>query len=220
MRTRTRSQRRSSMPSRRSPRFTVRLKIPQSSDGRDGRFISRRLHAQARYRATPRRLAQHPPRGTFAACFAITTSLSHHARTSRGPWPSPALPWTPMRSPACQLLFVGGRRNQPHTRRRHASASRPAGIAYEPTTRTDPTGTAPSPSPPAHRPLAPRPMNSASATAWATAGSHSARAVWITGFRPVRARDEDLGRAAPRLRRPPLLRAVRLGANVRALGVP
>ena len=37
----------------------------------------------------------------------------------------------------------------------------------------------PSPSPPAHRPLAPRPMNSASATAWATAGSHSARAVWI-----------------------------------------
>jgi len=79
---------------------------------------------------------------TFAACFAITTSLLHHARTSRGPWPSPALPWTPMRSPACQLLFVGGRRNQPHTRRRHASASRPAGIAYEPTNRTDPTGTA------------------------------------------------------------------------------
>ena len=108
-----------------------------------GRFISRLLNlARYRYaRAALYRLAQHPPRGTFAACFAITTSLSHHARTSRGLWPSPALPWTLMRSPACQLLFVGGRRNQPHTRRRHASASRPAGIAYEPTNRTDPTGT-------------------------------------------------------------------------------
>ena len=99
-------------------------------------------------RAALYRLAQHPPRGTFAACFAITTSLSHHALASGGAWPSPALPWTPMRSPACQLLFVGGRRNQPHTRRRHASASRPAGIAYEPTNRTDPV---PHPSPSSHR---------------------------------------------------------------------
>ena len=166
MRTRTRSQRRSSMPSRRSPRFTVRLKIPQSSDGRDGRFISRRLHAQARYRATPRRLAQHPPRGTFAACFAITTSLSHHALASGGAWPSPALPWTPMRSSG--LPAVVCRRpaatnptrdadTRPHLVRQASHTSR----QIAPTQQVP----QPSPSPPSHRPLAPRPMNSASATA-------------------------------------------------------
>ena len=145
MRTRTRSQRRTSMPNRRSPRSPLRLK----NSAVCGR--TRPLHLASAPRA---RLGTAPPCTALPStrlegCSRLTLPSPLLYRTTRARHGGRGLPRLfpgrrcALRPASCCLSAAG--RNQPHTRRRHASASRPAGIAYEPTNRADPTGTAPFP---------------------------------------------------------------------------
>ena len=125
-----------------SARMQVKRRFEEVRRFGRGRFISRLLNL-ARYPAPPctalpsTRLEARSRLALPSPPLYRTTRARHGARGLPRLFPGRRCA---LRPASCCLSAAG--RNQPHTRRRHASASRPAGIAYEPTNRTDPTGTA------------------------------------------------------------------------------